>query len=204
MSTICYREAGVNRKYVVIIFSIFALPLLASFAVYYFSEEIGLKSKNFGTLLTAAVPIDSLDLRDPEGNPFLQDAIHGRWVLVYHPGVSCSEQCGKDLKALEKVRLALGKDYGRTDLLLLIAPSQNLGSGSAVKTVAVIDDINRNKLAAATGAGGEYSSPLLLLADGNGNVMMSYGAAIDQKSVYEDLRWLLKVNKSPIKARLFN
>lgn len=203
MSSIYYRETNLNQKNIVIIFLIFLLPLLASFAVYFFSEEIGLKSKNFGTLLTTVVPLDSLNLRDLEGGPFLLDAIRGQWVLVYHPGAVCSEQCGQDLKALEKVRLALGKDYRRTDLLLLIAPSHSLVSGSVDNTVAVIDEISRQKLTAASGAGAKYSGPLLFLADVYGNVMMSYDPAIDQKSVYEDLRWLLKVNKSHTRDRLF-
>lgn len=204
MSSIYYRETNSNRKFFVIIFSIFTLPLFASLAAYYFSNEIGLESKNFGTLLTESVPLDSLDLRDPEGKPFLQDDIHGRWLLIYHPGAFCSGQCGKDLKTLEQIRLALGKEYRRTGLLLLIGPSHSLDSGNRIKTVAVINEINRKKLAAASGAGNANTGPLLFLADGNGNVIMSYDRTFDQKSVYEDLRWLLKVNKSYTRARLFN
>lgn len=188
-----------NRHYFPLIFFIFALPLFASVLVYSFSDGIELQRKNNGILLEAPISLNSLNLSDRGGKSFLQDATAGRWSLVYLSGSPCLEQCESNLTALERVRLALGKDYRRTGLLLLEPPGQQSETGSEslqiATEVAVIDHNNQIKLAADFGAMDNYSGPLLYLADDRGNLIMSYKGKVDQQAVYEDLRWLLKVNK---------
>ena len=164
--------------------------MLASFAVYNFSDVIDLKTKNLGDLLTPPVPLDSLGLLDQEGRPFFQGAIQGRWILVYLADSHCSDQCLKDLSSLEKVRRALGKGYRRTELLLLEPSSSKAEySGSTRQyAAAVIDDRHRKKLAAAPG-------PVVFVADDHQNLILRYAGLMDQQAIYNDLRWLLKVNK---------
>lgn len=190
MSSVHSSESTKTRNYLPLIFFIFALPLLASFAVYNLSAAIDLKTKNVGDLLTIPVPLNSLNLLDREGNPFLQDAMQGRWILIYLADANCSDQCMKDLSALEKVRRALGKDYRRTELLLLqrLGPNTELTKSTWQFPTALIDDGHRKKLDAVPG-------PLVFLADDHQNVMMRYAGPIDQQATYDDLRWLLKVNK---------
>jgi hypothetical protein len=201
MASIATAQTNQSKIQLLILVLIFFLPLFAAMLVYYFSEDIALQGKNSGTLLSTHIPFKSLGIPGQKQKPAYQQLTDGRWTLIYLTPGLCTEHCEHNLLKLEQIRQALGKDYAQTQLLLLM-PHLAL----AEKTVssldkqphvpnAIISNQGLNQLLVRAGVNAAKHKPQYFLADNKGNIIMHYTAPINQQAVYDDLRWLLKVNR---------
>ena len=136
------------RLKLLLIASLFALPMIASVTVYLFFPSQ--PSANYGELLLPPQVL-STDFRKPHGE---------RWLLI----------ATSDIEAMRQVRLALGRDASRVDVV--VATPRELA-----KAGARVDDRH------------------IYLTDPHGNVMMRWPASPDLKRMLADLKRLLKASQ---------
>ena len=136
------------RAKLLLIVSLFALPMVASVLAYlYFPPP---PSANYGELLLPPQVL-SAEFRKPHGE---------RWLLV----------ATGDIEAMRQVRLALGRDASRVEVV--VAPAVELAK-----------------------AGASVDERHIYLADPHGNVMMRWPASPDLKRMLADLKRLLKASQ---------
>jgi hypothetical protein len=136
------------RVKLLLVASIFLLPIAASLAAYFFFPPP--PTANYGELLLPPKVL-SADFRKPHGE---------RWLLIV----------SREIEAARQVRLALGRDAPRVEVV-----------------VARAADVAK--------AGGAIDEAHIYLADPHGNVMMRWPASPDKKRMLEDLKRLLKASQ---------
>lgn len=136
------------RVKLLLVASLFALPMVASVIAYVFFPPP--PSANYGELLLPPQVL-SADFRRPHGE---------RWLMV----------ATTDIEAARQVRLALGRDASRVEIV--------------VATAAVLGK-----------AGVSVDDRHIYLADPHGNVMMRWPASPDLKRMLADLKRLLKASQ---------
>ena len=136
------------RAKLLLLASLFVLPIVASLIAYRFFPPPA--TANYGELLLPPQSV-SADFRKRYGD---------RWLLV----------AASDVEAMRKVRLALGRDASRVEVV--VAPAAELA-----KAGAAIDERH------------------IYLVDPHGNVMMRWASSPDLKRMLADLKRLLKASQ---------
>jgi hypothetical protein len=136
------------RAKLLLLVSVFLLPIAASFTAYFFFPPSA--TANYGELLLPPKVL-AAEFRRPYGE---------RWLLI----------TAKDNEPARQVRLALGRDASRVELV--VAPAPELARAGAA-----IDEGH------------------IYLADPHGNVMMRWPASPELKRMLGDLKRLLKASQ---------
>lgn len=188
-----------NRKPFFVVLSLFAAPLLLSFAVYYGTGWRPTGTTNKGDLISPAVSLPAVALTTAQGTATDATFLRDKWTLVHiAPGI-CDDACRTALVGMRDARLLLGKDVSRVSRVFLY-------SGSCCE--AAYFDIEQQGLISAS-IDSEAGKSLLKLfpsldegqplqtrrtyiVDPLGNLMMSYAAGTDPRSIYQDIKKLLK------------
>jgi cytochrome oxidase Cu insertion factor (SCO1/SenC/PrrC family) len=178
------------RVKLLLIFALFALPMVASFTVYnLFPPD---KSSNYGELLPPT-PAATHGFTALEGGEVRLADLGGKWVMVVSDSGQCPQPCLDKLTTLRQVRLALGRKADR------------------VTRVLVVDDLTRpdpallkpfegtRVLLTPTGlslpAGVANDRAHIYLIDPRGFVMMRWPAGADRKRLLRDLDRLLRASQ---------
>lgn len=187
-----------NRAFLLFIIALFTLPLVLAW-VLVGRWQPG-QTINQGELLTPAQPVPYLHLRQPNGLALDTAYLKGHWTLVY-PATICDERCEQSLYHMRQVRLALGKDMERVQMLYLQTqvPDAALvqwfekehpeltSAGADAQTL----DFFRNIFPGETASLGEW----IYVVDPLGNIFIRYGVREDPKAILTDLKRLFKYSK---------
>ena len=146
------------RVKLLLIASIFALPMAASVIAYVFFPPA--PTANYGELLLPPRML-SAEFRKPFGE---------RWLLMGIGGAGCKGACMERVDAMQRVRLALGREAPRVATVTLAA-------AEFAKAGVPVDEAH------------------IYLADPHGNVMMRWPSSPDKKRMLEDLKRLLKASQ---------
>jgi len=204
-----------NRITLLLIFAVFAAPVLVA----YFFLQTGYYSArptvNKGDLVTTPLSVELLQLQDFE--------VQKKWWLLYIPPSECDKACENSLFQMRQVRTALGQEMARVERLVVhvhpIQPKvdrllqgefkefkQIQGDGAQVDGVLnrVLDNsvqagtlntpLQRNQSAVEAGR--------IYVIDPMGTIMLSYPAYQDEaesilkgKNILQDLTKLLKESR---------
>lgn len=196
-------QAPRGRVQFVLLATLFFLPLLLSYALYFwFPQFRPTGSTNYGRLIDPARPLPSLSFVDARGATLDQTVLTVRWSYVRLAGASCDQACIRDLVLTRQVRLAQNEKRSRVQRVLVLADA------AAVATVA--EQLKAEhpdlRVLAQTGAPGQRLSDLLQpadaaahLVDPNGNWLLFYPAGgdtqTDFRGLQKDLRKLLRLSQ---------
>ncbi len=116
--------------------------------------------------------------------------LSGRWTLVYALEGDCDEACELALYHMRQVRLALGKEMGRVQRLLVLFRKPN----------AHLDALIDREFSGLDVVVAESDAPFgfrgsIHLVDPLGNLIMHYPAGRDAPGMIKDLKRLLKLSK---------
>lgn len=180
------------RLYLLLIVACFAAPLAA--AGWLAGRWTPGHTVQHGELLNPARPLD-LHFTALDGG---STALQGHWILLYAGSATgCDARCHTALYDLRQVRLALGKDLGRVETVLLLdgAPDaglrQWLADEHAAMTIGVADVARQRLLMEVFGQSGAIGDWIYLI-DPLGNLLMRYPATVEPRGVLKDLQRLLK------------
>ena len=179
------------RVKLVLLVSLFAVPIAASFLAYRYANPK--PNANYGELLLPPAPITPQPLEGEGGKAFTFSSLAGQWVMVMADAADCPGRCADKLSTMRQVRLALGRESGRVQRVF-VADDGRLPGAQAMAgyegTIAVA------RPAAATlppGPGNDRAH--IYLVDPRGNVMMRWPAGADGKRMLGDLKRLLKASQ---------
>jgi len=195
-----------NRIMLVAIVVVFVLP--AVLARYYYRSvvEVGPDSTtNNGVLIRPARPLGDVALLGPDGQSVDAEILLGRWTLVHVQQGHCEDACRRSLYNSRQTRLALNKEAGRVQRLLLKTDGYPMADlhwlreqdPALLRTTAAQAELERLLQALQVEETGPDvgSGQRTYLVDPHGNLMMWYSAEQDPKGMLRDLRKLLKVSQ---------
>lgn len=195
------RASG--RKKLLVIFGLFAVPLLLAtvwfHAVRFSGGSWGNTAK--GELITPAVPLEGIALTE-NGQPFDIDGLRGKWTIFYVPdALQCGEDCGEHLMLIRQLRLALNHRMERVQrVVLLDQPSVPEAMQQAQLGLRVVtgSDAQREafigRLSQPTEGLEPVASPIYII-DPFGNLMMRFSPDQLPDQVHKDLKRLLKASR---------
>jgi hypothetical protein len=183
--------------------TLFLLPLLGSFWLYYGTGWRPAGHVNHGELINPPRPLPSVQLPRPApgGTPGELAAagpalFRETWTLAYVGDGSCAASCRQTLYVMRQTRLALGTDMSRVARVFLVTghccAQAFLAREHAGLTVLDATGAPGEKLLAAFPPGDRAHS--LFVIDPLGNLMMRYDVRRDPRGLLIDLRRLLALS----------
>lgn len=187
---------GPGRRQLLLVASIFFVPVVAAFFLYFSSDWRPPPEPN-GALIDPPRPLPAARLVLPNGRAARRDILRDRWFLVHPVEGRCDERCLALLEELGRVRLALDKDAPRVRRVLL-------HTGLCCSDEFPLRDQDLLVLGATGRKGDEFRAlfppeagggPGIYIVDPQGNLMMSYPATGSAQGLLEDLERLLRLSK---------
>lgn len=194
--------------------------ILASTWLWYFVERgdidiIGaLGTANSGELLPEPLNIRAFEFEAADGTKTSLSTSEPKWTLMLvNDGSSCDAECNELLYLTRQIRIAIGRDYQRTQRLLVVDTAIDAiqSSGEVVNdegetkresndTVALLPQLEREHVDLKVWRRndqpvvpeGQLMPNSWYLVDPSGWVMMRYSTEVNYKDVIGDLKFLLK------------
>jgi cytochrome oxidase Cu insertion factor (SCO1/SenC/PrrC family) len=205
MQTVSTQAVGAgNRRTLWILLVVFFVPWLLGTALYFYFSETGIRPETAskGTLIDPARPLDPFALSTLDGEPFGLENLRGRWTLVHLGPSSCADPCQQNLYHMRQVRIALNKDMGRVQRLLVLTDSERLESLRPVleREYPQMTTVTGSQQALEQMTGqfldtGAHRDGWIYLVDPLGNLMMGFPPDLDPRGMLKDLRKLLKYSQ---------
>jgi hypothetical protein len=179
------------RQKLLLIFSIFLLPMVASFTAYHFLRPEA--TANYGELLLPPATVTNQPFNRLDGGGFVFRELEGRWALVASDSGACATSCADKLAAMRQVRLALGRNGSRLDRVFVVDDLQSPHPAALAGFEGTIVAVTRPGLQLPPGAANDRAH--IYLVDPRGNVMMRWPAAPQLPRMKKDLERLLKASQ---------
>ena len=207
---------GGGRAILLLIAGLPVTMILASTWLWYFVERgdvdiIGaLGTANSGELLAEPINIRALEFEATDGSTVGLSSIEPKWtMLLVNDGATCDTACNELLYITRQIRIAIGRDYQRTQRLLIVdtpielIQSNDYGgdpegrSGDMAPLMPQLErdhvDLNVWRREDQTVLPEGQSEPSAwYLVDPSGWVMMRYSTDVNYKDVIGDIKFLLK------------
>lgn len=189
---------GRHRMILIVLALIFLAPVLGSWIMFYLTDfgRNGEGPSSHGTLIVPPRKIDDVVLIDPE-NGGQSHRLYGKWNIVYLVSGACGPACEDKLYEMRQLRLAMGRDAGRVQRVLVV-----YGGRPPTLSGAQMEKYQGQLLVHATGQMQtvfkltDTERPLdrqrLYIIDPRGNLMMSYPEGTEPAGIIKDLKRLLK------------
>jgi hypothetical protein len=190
--------------------------ILASTWLWYFVERgdvdiIGaLGTANSGELLAEPINIRELEFAATDGSTVGLSSIEPKWtMLLVNDGATCDTACNELLYITRQIRIAIGRDYQRTQRLLIVDTPIDLiqsnddggdTEGPSDDMTPLMPQLERDHVDLnvwrredqAVLPEGQSEPSAWYLVDPSGWVMMRYTTDVNYKDVIGDIKFLLK------------
>jgi cytochrome oxidase Cu insertion factor (SCO1/SenC/PrrC family) len=179
------------RAKLVLLCSIFALPIVASLVAYrFFRPE---PTANYGELLLPPRAIPDHPLAREDGSAFRFAELRDRWALVASDSGACPAACTEKLHAMRQVRLALGRNASRVARVFVVDDLKAPDAAAFAPREELVIALTPTGLAMPPGPANDRAH--IYLIDPRGNVMMRWPARPDYRRMMKDLERLLKASQ---------
>lgn len=203
LPTIDPAERRKSRIKLVLIFSLFAVPLLLASVYLHLVRSSGgqLGDTSRGQLVDPAVPLTEFTLQSAD-EAFNLDSVRGLWTLLYLPEGACDETCQLNLYHMRQVRLALNHRMDRVQRAMVLQTENQVSAtilaehpGLVVATgSAEAQSVLRDQVRSAESKMDPMPDAIYLI-DPLGNLMLRFPSDLEPKSMLKDLKHLLKVSR---------
>lgn len=207
---------GGGRAILLLIAGLPVTMILASTWLWYFVERgdidiiNALGTANSGELLPEPMNIQSLEFEAADGTKVSLSTTDPKWTLMLvNDGPTCDSVCNELLYLTRQIRIAIGRDYQRTQRLLVVDTPidaiQSVGETAGPETVVAETDALGPQLerehvdltvwrrqSEVVVPEGQLQPNAWYLVDPSGWVMMRYSTDVNYKDVIGDLKFLLK------------
>lgn len=192
MSNAIHPDPKRFRYKLVLLFALFAMPFVFSYAAYYFWKPAG-KLSNYGELIPVSTPSE-ISGRLPDGRQFDLDQFKGKWVLVQLDGGACDAYCRTKLYYMRQVRIAQGREQDRVERLWLVEDNAR-PVASLVKPYEGTAIVWVNSGVRAQFPAAQRPEDYIYLIDPLGNLMLRFPKNPDPGRMIKDLKHLLKASQ---------
>lgn len=180
------------RINLVLIFAVFAVPLIAAYLSYYVWPPQG--RLNYGELIDPKTMPD-VALRDAEGKEFSLSTLRGKWIMLSVDSADCDEACDQKLFLMRQTRISMTKEMNRIERVLLLRGDAKATAELAKKYPGVHILSGANDSLLNTFPGAPNAADHIYLVDPVGQVMMRYVKNPDATGIRRDLTRLLSVSQ---------
>lgn len=199
------KQIRKNKITMILLFLMFAAPIL--FAVYIFNtnDPDSYKTKNNGNLIRPAKELKNIELQFvADKKPYkLIDQQH-QWLMVFVGAGECGEECKRQLVIMRQTRLAQGGEFTRVNRLYVMLDPQTeafmkevkeyhpglaIVNGTKAQTDNLITQLTLDDKAVVG------KSNRIYIIDPIGNLMMYYEFDASASGIAKDLMRLLKASQ---------
>ncbi len=180
------------RINLVLIFAVFAVPLIAAYLSYYVWPPQG--RLNYGELIDPKTMPD-VALRDAEGKEFSLSTLRGKWIMLSVDSADCDEACDQKLFLMRQTRISMTKEMNRIERVLLLRGDAKATAELAKKYPGMHILSGANDSLLNTFPGAPNAADHIYLVDPVGQVMMRYVKNPDATGIRRDLTRLLSVSQ---------
>lgn len=179
-----------GRFQLLLLVTVFLLPLVGSALAYLFGWSTGHRS-NYGALIEPrAAPQSALATLD--GGTLRLDVLQGKWVLLHFDAPACDARCERKLYTMRQARKALGRDESRIERVWILT-----GDGRPTPRLLRAIEGTRVLRPAAPAFAAAFPAPRdlrdhVFLIDPRGNLMLRFPPDPEPSLVIKDLQRLLK------------
>lgn len=159
------HKRPLTKFYLVLL--IFIVPMMMSWCMYYFRDQLQFKTMNHGALVNP--PINAQHLIDAKQN---------KWWIVYVSEQTCDAQCEKIAYQLNQLRKTFGKNSERINVERLTGKRVQLNAEFEKHGEKDFSEINK-----------------IYLVDPQGNLFMYYPSDTNLMNVLKDLKRVLEVSQ---------
>jgi cytochrome oxidase Cu insertion factor (SCO1/SenC/PrrC family) len=205
------RSKSGARTRLVIVFLLFATPMIAAYLLYYLGWRPETVNPH-GQLVTPARPVENIGLLSLDGKPVEFRELRTHWLLIYFNRAECTAACENALLVMRQTIAGLGREAHRAKgvmiaeqpardwlkyqlkdypgITVLTGPTQNLARLAKVFETSYASDPRDNPL----------GNPLagtnrLYIVDPLGNFLMSFPLDADPSGLRKDLARLLRLSQ---------
>lgn len=180
------------RINLVLIFAVFALPLIAAYLSYYVWPPQG--RLNYGELIDPKTMPD-VALRSADGKEFSLSTLRGKWIMLSVDSADCDEACDQKLFLMRQTRISMTKEMNRIERVLLLRGDAKATADLVKKYPGMHILSGANDSLLNTFPGAPNSADHIYLVDPVGQVMMRYVKNPDATGIRRDLTRLLSVSR---------
>ena len=180
------------RINLVLIFAVFAVPLIAAYLSYYVWPPQG--RLNYGELIDPKTMPD-VALRDAEGKEFSLSTLRGKWIMLSVDSADRDEACDQKLFLMRQTRISMTKEMNRIERVLLLRGDAKATAELAKKYPGMHILSGANDSLLNTFPGAPNAADHIYLVDPVGQVMMRYVKNPDATGIRRDLTRLLSVSQ---------
>lgn len=180
------------RINLVLIFAVFAVPLIAAYLSYYVWPPQG--RLNYGELIDPKTMPD-VALRDADGKEFSLSTLRGKWIMLSVDSAHCDEACDHKLFLMRQTRISMTKEMNRIERVLLLRGDAKATAELAKKYPGMHILSGANDSLLNTFPGALNAADYIYLVDPVGQVMMRYVKNPDATGIRRDLTRLLSVSQ---------
>lgn len=180
------------RINLVLIFAVFAVPLIAAYLSYYVWPPQG--RLNYGELIDPKTMPD-VALRSADGKEFSLSTLRGKWIMLSVDSADCDEACDQKLFLMRQTRISMTKEMNRIERVLLLRGDAKATAELAKKYPGMHILSGANDSLLNTFPGAPNAADHIYLVDPVGQVMMRYVKNPDATGIRRDLTRLLSVSQ---------
>lgn len=192
------NDASKNKRRLLLVMAVFAVPLIASYLAYFVWQPQGAVG-NYGELIQPEPLPETLRFAKLEGGQITLKELRGKWLMVQVDAGECTAACEQKLYAMRQVRLMQGKEQDRVLRLWLVTddavPSPVLKQ--KIDSMLLLKDASGALIAQLTAQtpGQTNVKQHIYLIDPLGNLMLRWPGNPDMKRMHKDLERLLKYSQ---------
>ena len=189
------KASTVSRLKLLIIFLAFFGPMFIATFLYIDTDAPTRPSSNHGKLLTPIQTLPPIEAQDiGSGLAVSQDFLLGKWTLLYWAS-HCDLYCQADLFKMRQVRLSLGRNAQRLQMLFLLNDTANAELKALLSRHPRLSTAHIKQ-------GSDFAVKLkalpkqhIFIVDTYGNLVMQYDHSAHAKGIFKDMKQLLKVSR---------
>jgi cytochrome oxidase Cu insertion factor (SCO1/SenC/PrrC family) len=193
------NQTKMNRRKLIIVLAIFALPVVISAALF-FSGWRPSATANYGELIQPARPISDVNLQTIDGKQVKFSDLHGKWTMIYFDSAACSEACMNRIYFMRQIHHSLGKYIENVQRVFILTDTKSIDGLKSklaeypdMRVLTAEKDVLA-KLSQEFGLLGQsdIDQRNIFLLDQQGNWMMRYKAGTEPAGIRKDMQQLLK------------
>jgi len=185
-----------NRVQMIMVFAVFVAPVAGAFL--YEPSSFN----NYGDLYRPARPVANLDMMSDKGAVEL-DSFRRQWVFLVKADTECAKACEDNILKIRQLRFMQNNNMTRIRTVVMqtgLAPAVSADLAAKYSPIEVYTVERDNfdewtKILKLDDAPIEAEADRLYIIDPAGNLMISYPATAEPKSIQKDIKRLLKTSQ---------
>ena len=184
------------RRTLLIMVTVFAVPYLLAWFIYFKPGVVDLGTRNNGTLISPMISSEQIHLSRPGGQSVAEAGDSDVWMLLSFGEGVCATDCEKTLFTLQQLRKMVGVEKSRLRRAYVVPAGENYapienGLARFEGTELLVADAQRlrwleTQLGIETGELHRH----IVIADPKANLVMWYPREMDPKKIFADIEIL--------------